>query len=229
MWKGCETRTGLFMLNHSGKTPTIQDVIQGGLTDDEIRLFLIERVKTDLMNKAGYIPQKTPKNIELERNPIHWRSSAYHINAGQLWIFYAVEYNHFSPTMAKKIWRYGQTLNMRDHIANLLSRRSDLEFMRDLLHRWHYITTNINDFHYIKWDYKLECRRLNMDFHTGRWHLDEPYYENDYPEIYTEISDHLHTIWCDYLNWNATGQRIDQIDIDIEKRSILRILENVRW
>lgn len=99
-------------------------------------------VHQSLMLKAGYIPDKLELPLP-EKNPEHWQTKKSHMNAGNLWIFFATEYGHFSPKEAARIWRYGQVLLLRKKIVRQLV---EMDCPPDVLNFADKALLNINDF-----------------------------------------------------------------------------------
>lgn len=78
---------------------------------DNFHELMTQLAKHDIVKRGAYIVPNMPKSDDFKPiNPYHWQSQESHINAGNLWIFHAVELGHFTPSQAKRIWNYGQNL-----------------------------------------------------------------------------------------------------------------------
>lgn len=96
------------MHKYNSRDEQIKAAING---TDDFHELMQQLAKHDLMQRAGYVVQNLPPESDFKPpNPYHWQSQAMHMNAGNLWIFHAVELGHFTPTQAKRIWNYGQNL-----------------------------------------------------------------------------------------------------------------------
>lgn len=82
----------------------IHEAIKGS---DDYHALMRSITQQGLRSKAGYIPPNTDA-MELHRNFIKWTDKRCTIDIGVHWIFYAVACGHFSPRMARTVWRYGQ-------------------------------------------------------------------------------------------------------------------------
>ena len=96
-----------------------------------------------LMLKAGYIPNKTDAPLPT-KNPEHWQTKKQHMNAGNLWIFYATEYGHFAPSEARLIWKYGQLQLLKKKVIRQIER--SVQRPNVLVDTLRYVWTNPADF-----------------------------------------------------------------------------------
>lgn len=96
-----------------------------------------------MRERAGMIPPRMENEALPERNPEHWQSRNMHMGVGMLWIFYAVEYGHYSTGEAKIIWRYGQGLRFirRFKYANPVLAKN-----KQLMDAIEFIVKNPNEF-----------------------------------------------------------------------------------
>lgn len=125
------------------KPPLNQELVAQAVNGSKDYHYLMTAiVHESLMLKAGYIPDKIEEPLP-EKNPEHWQTKKIHMNAGNLWIFFATEYGHFSPSEAKVIWRYGQVLILR---KKLLSQLVSMDCPPDILKFADKGLLNINDY-----------------------------------------------------------------------------------
>lgn len=98
------------------------DLIKSALVGSKDYHYLMTAiVHESLMLKAGYIPEKLEQPLPA-KNPEHWQTKKHHINAGNLWVFFATEYGQFLPAEAKRVWRYGQLQILRKQLIGRIER-----------------------------------------------------------------------------------------------------------
>jgi hypothetical protein len=110
---------------------------------DDYHYLMTAIVHQSLMSKAGYIPDKLdepPPN----KNPEHWQTKKQHMNAGNLWIFFATEYGHYSNGEARIIWRYGQLQLIKPHVIRRI--RQSVQHPDVLIDTLNYCWTNPIEF-----------------------------------------------------------------------------------
>jgi len=161
--ENCRYRDGKERKTRMYKREDVRKALTGS---SDYHALMRSIAETGLKNKAGYKPKNTGEMI-LHKNLIHWQNPKYHINAGVLWVFYAVACGHFTDSEAKKIWRYGQALKLFDEMYDEFVRRYP---RHKIMANWMRETMYREPLKYIKpfasgytFDYAVVRKELDVD------------------------------------------------------------------
>lgn len=122
------------------KDDAIKNAVVGTKDYHETMRSLLVTLGTE---KAGFVPDKIENEPLPTRNNIHWQSREMNMGVGMLWIFFAVEYEHYTIGEAAKIWRYGQSLKF---ISIWRKKNPVLAQNKRLMDAIEYCIKNPNDF-----------------------------------------------------------------------------------